>query len=65
MLVGLYYNKDSREQQEIVEVMPHSVKPLVSFDQEALETLSINTATRNPNVLKKFIEILISENANE
>ena len=31
-LVGFYYNADCKEQQEIIEVPPHSVKPVSSFD---------------------------------
>jgi hypothetical protein len=40
MLVGFYFNNDSREQQEIVEVAPHSVKPVLSFEKDVSHKLA-------------------------
>lgn len=32
MLWGLYYNPKNKEQQEIITVEPHTVKPVLTFD---------------------------------
>lgn len=61
MLVGFYFNNASREQQEIVEVQPHSVKPVLSFVKEVNMKLAEQSVLRHPEVLKDFVRLLVSD----
>lgn len=61
MLVGFYFNNDSREQQEIVEVAPHSVKPVLSFEKDVSHKLASVSVLNQASVLKEFVNILCDE----
>ncbi len=57
-LVGFYYNAECKEQQEIIEVPPHSVKPVPSFDLAQDIALAKHSAMMKPEILVKLVTVL-------
>ena len=64
VLCGLYYNPLNKEQQEIVEIAPHSAQPVMSFEKEHVEKMCEVAILRQNAVLVKLINELINEKTN-
>jgi hypothetical protein len=65
VLVGMYFNNSNREQQEIVEVAPHSVKPITQIDKNLLIKMCKEAVLHNEEVVGALIKHLIKEGTSQ
>jgi hypothetical protein len=60
-LVGLFYDPNAKDKQEIIFVSPHDVKPLLDLDRAEINNSSKNSAIMEGGVLKHLIGLLVDE----
>ena len=58
-LVCLYSNQASRQQQERLVVMPHTVSPLKCLDPDLEKHLAENSVIGDPEVIGHFVSLLV------
>lgn len=62
-IVGLFYDPNTKERQEIIQVAPFDVKPVLDLDKDMLKIVASSSVLMDPVVLKHLIPILVSEEA--
>jgi len=60
-LVGLFYDPNVKDKQEIIFVSPHDVKPLPDLDRTEINDSAKNSAILEGTVLKHLIGLLVDE----
>jgi hypothetical protein len=60
-LVGLFYDPNAKDKQEIIFVSPHDVKPLLDLDRAEINDSSKNSAIMESGVLSHLIGLLVDE----
>lgn len=59
--MGLYYDPNAKDKQEIIFVSPHDVKPLLDLDRAEIRDSAKNSAILETRVLKRLIELLVDD----
>jgi len=62
-LIGLFYDKNSKDRQEIIDLPPFDVRPVISLDDDVTLKLAKESLLMDAEVAKNLINIMVEPNS--